>query len=78
MARTSEIGNLPAFPKVLDFLDENDRKEPPAGAQSSVTKLLEHLSQKLLSRDPFSTDDSCGENDLIFPPFSIDAAYKAK
>jgi hypothetical protein len=29
--------NLAAFPGMLDFLDQNDRNEQPAGTQSHIT-----------------------------------------
>jgi hypothetical protein len=41
-------GNL-AFPTMLDFLDDNDRNEPPAGIQSHITRHLGNLSQQFLS-----------------------------
>jgi hypothetical protein len=42
-------GNLAAFPTMLDLLDDNGRKEPPAGTQSHITQHLENLSQQFLS-----------------------------
>jgi hypothetical protein len=48
-------GNLAAFPTMLDFLDENDRNEQPAGTQSHITQHLENLSQQFLSYYPFLT-----------------------
>jgi hypothetical protein len=70
--------NLAAFPTVLDFLDKNDRNEPPAGTQSHITQHLENMSQQFLSYYPFLTEDSVGGNEWIFSPFSMDAACKAK
>jgi hypothetical protein len=52
-----KFGNLAAFPTMLDYLDENDRNEPPAGTQSHITQHLENLSQQFLSHCPFLTED---------------------
>jgi hypothetical protein len=65
--------NLAAFPTMLDFLDQNDRNEQPAGTQSHITQHLENLSQQFLSYCPFLTEDSDGGNEWIFSPFSMDA-----
>jgi hypothetical protein len=62
---------------MLDFLDESDRNEPPAGTQSHVTQHLENLSANL-SHYPFLTEGSDGENEWIFSPFSMDAVSEAK
>jgi hypothetical protein len=70
--------NLAAFPTMLDFLDKNDRNEPPAGTQSHITHHLENLSQQFLSYYPFLTEDSDGGNEWIFLPFSMDTVSKAK
>jgi hypothetical protein len=70
--------NLAAFPTMLDFLDENDRNEPPAGTQSHITQHLENMSQQLLSYYPLLTEDSDGGNEWIFSPFSMDAASKTE
>jgi hypothetical protein len=71
-------GNLAAFPTVLDFLDANDRNEPPAGTQSHITQHLENLSQQFFSHYPVLTEDSDGGNEWIFSPFNMDAVSKAK
>jgi hypothetical protein len=63
---------------MLDFLDENDRNEPPAGTQFRNTQHLENLSQQFLSYYPFLTEGSYGGNEWIFSPFSMDAVSKAK
>jgi hypothetical protein len=70
--------NLAALPALLDFLDENDRNEPPAGTQSHITQHLENMSQQLLSYYPLLTEDSDGGNEWIFSLFGMDAAFKAK
>jgi hypothetical protein len=57
-------GNLAAFPTVLDFLDENERNEPPAGTQSHITQHLENPHQ-FLSYYPFLTEDPDGENEWV-------------
>jgi hypothetical protein len=73
-----KTGNLAAFPTMLDFLDKNDRNEPPAGTQSHIAQHLENLSQQFLSYYPFLTEDSDGGNEWIFSPFSMDAVSKLK
>jgi hypothetical protein len=59
-------GNLAAFPKMLDFLDVNNRNEPPAGTQSHISQHMGNLSQQFLSYCPFLTEDSDGGNEWIF------------
>jgi hypothetical protein len=71
-------GNMATFPRVLDFIDENDRNEPPAGTQPHIAQHLEYLSQHFLSYYPFLTEESDGGNEWIFSPLSMDAVSKAK
>jgi hypothetical protein len=71
-------GSLAAFPAMMDFHDDNDSNEPPAGTQSLITQHLENLSQQLLSYYPFLTEDSDGGNEWTFSPFSMDALSKDK
>jgi hypothetical protein len=70
--------NFAAFPTMLDFLDENDRNEPPAGTLSHSMQHLENLSQQFLSHYPFLTEDSDGGNEWIFSSISMHIVSKAK
>jgi hypothetical protein len=45
VARTSELRKFGSISTTLDFLDENDRIEPPAGTQSHIMQHLENLSE---------------------------------
>jgi hypothetical protein len=63
-----KFGNLVPFHTMLDFLEENDRNEPPAGTQCHITQHLEHMSQQFLSYYPFLTEDSDVEMTGYFRP----------